>query len=313
MKKKGYIINGLIISFILAFIIQFNINTIIKTRTTKVDWLILLFELLFAFVIFYIYLFMNAKKGKLIYINDQNQECFPVKRYFLISSISSLVISIGMWVPRYFKYISIDEKFPFTLILMFILIALTWIVFFLLMYLPFYTSYHIAKDNKKTLHKIYISILLVLVILVFIGNIFYFWTDSKLSKRQVRSHFETYNLEHSLNLPQDFKLLYTHTSSAIDGYETLIVVSPKSDYKLEYKNQCDSQIHEEFDILEHFYKVSDNTEELNTYACQLSDNYDWYAYEERKETRTYNLFVVYDKDNNYLFVYFISTQYTDLF
>ena len=136
---------------------------------------------------------------------------------------------------------------------------------------------------------------------------------TKLSKRQVRSHFETYNLEHSLNLPQDFKLLYTHTSSAIDGYETLIVVSPKADYKLEYKDQCDSQIHEEFDILEHFYKASDNTEELNTYARQLSDNYDWYAYEERKETRTYNLFVVYDKDNNYLFVYFISTQYTDLF
>ena len=116
-----------------------------------------------------------------------------------------------------------------------------------------------------------------------------------------------------MNLPKDYKILYTYTLTAIDGQENLIIVSPNNDYKLEYKKQCESEIHEEFDILEHFYKASKRTIQLQTYASKLSNNYDWYAYEVDKGARTYNLFVVYDEDNNYLFVYYIVTQYTDVF
>ena len=92
-----------------------------------------------------------------------------------------------------------------------------------------------------------------------------------------------------------------------------MVVSPKDNYSLEYKTQCESSIHDDFDILEHFYNASDRTKELDMIAHTLSVDYDWYAYEEDKGPRTYNLFVVYDNFRNRLFVYYIVTQYTDCF
>ena len=173
------------------------------------------------------------------------------------------------------------------------------------------------NDSKKTIHPlikvlliiffICISLLILIVLALFVlGN-------PKISKFKIKKYFNKYNSEFSLNLPSSFKTIYTHQSFAIDGYEYLMVVKVEDDYKLEYNVQCESTIHENFDIIEHFNKASDNTSKLYEISKTLSSNYDWYAYEERKEIRTYNLFVVRDNETNYLYVFYICTQYNDCY
>ena len=173
------------------------------------------------------------------------------------------------------------------------------------------------NDSKKIIHPLikllaiifFILISILILILLFIFVIGY----PKISKFKIKKYFNEYNSEFSLNLPNSFKTIYTHQSQAIDGYEYLMVVKVDEDYKLEYNVQCESTLHENFDIIEHFNKASDNTDKLRELAKTLSSNYDWYAYEEKKEIRTYNLFVVRDMETNYLYVFYICTQISDCF
>ena len=171
------------------------------------------------------------------------------------------------------------------------------------------------QTNEKVIRNKKRNLFIVAVFSVIIFSAILLWclgTD-KMAKWQIKREFKKYNDEYSLNLPTKFKTVYTHKMTSIDSYEYLMVVSVNSDYELEYNNQCESKIHDDFDIIEHFDKASDNTKELLEISKTLSEDYDWYAYEERNGNRTYNLFVIRDNETNYLFVYFVVTQITDCF
>ena len=172
----------------------------------------------------------------------------------------------------------------------------------------------VLNKNSKNLGKIkVIAIIIFILSLLCVEGIILFHNEKTLTHNQVKTRFRQYNDQYALNLPKSFDIIYTFRETSIDSYEYLMVVSPKDNYSLEYKTQCESSIHDDFDILEHFYNASDRTKELDMIAHTLSVDYDWYAYEEDKGPRTYNLFVVYDNFRNRLFVYYIVTQYTDCF
>lgn len=155
---------------------------------------------------------------------------------------------------------------------------------------------------------------IILTFVIFIIIISFLWGGSDhISKTKIRRNFASYNEEYSLNLPKDFDVIATYNETAIDGYDRQMIVKVDSSYKLEYSEQCVQSVHEEFDLIDHFELGSDNSNELLEASKTLSNNYDWYAYEEDRGARTYCLIVIRDYETDYLFVYYICSQYTDCF
>lgn len=160
--------------------------------------------------------------------------------------------------------------------------------------------------------KLLIFIFLFIVTMLLTGCD-YFKNPRELKKSEIKEYFEDFNEEFSLNLPSDFETIFSYKESAIDSYEYLMVVKVLDEYKIKYNIQCECTEHKKFDIIEHFKLANDDHKELLELEKTLSDDYDWYAYEKRGDIRTYNLFVIRDNVTNYLYVYYICTQYTDCF
>lgn len=141
----------------------------------------------------------------------------------------------------------------------------------------------------------------------------FFKNPTELNKMQIKIRFDYYNDEYSLNLPSDFEKVYSYLETTIDSEEELMVVKVSENYKLDYSVQCICDLHDEFDIVTHFKLINDSHDELKVLEKTLSEDYDWYAYEQRHGSRIHNLFVIRDNCTNYLYVYYYKTQYIDCF
>ena len=158
--------------------------------------------------------------------------------------------------------------------------------------------------------SIMFSIVVVLFIIEFVNP------KTTIDKNDIKDLLVFFNEEYSIDLPEEFNDLFTYRETWIDGYTRLMVLEVDEEYKLSYEVKCESEVHENFDIIEHFNLVNKSCDELSEYAKSLSSNYDWYAYEKRvveDSYRVFNLFVIMDYDTNYLYVYYICTQYENLF
>lgn len=148
--KKCYIIFYIFI--LIDLIIKFNLSNFI-TKESNYLWFLFGLESLFLVIIFYFNLYSHACKGILIGSSDLSNNRFQFKRYLLISSAVSLIISIGLWGTRLIVYICLGltgDMPMFVLILfMIILIILTFIILFSILFISFLMAYKVARKKNE--------------------------------------------------------------------------------------------------------------------------------------------------------------------
>ena len=153
------------------------------------------------------------------------------------------------------------------------------------------------------------------IFIILLLSVFFCYScnSTTITSRKIKKLFSDYNNEYSLNLPEDFEKIFSYRETAIDGYEYLMIVKPLQDYQLQYTNQLCTDFHDDFDIREHFDKINQGHSELMAIANAILQEYDWFAYEKQKGNRTTTFIVIHEKTINYLFVYYIHSQYVDCF
>jgi hypothetical protein len=113
-------------------------------------WIFFWVEAALLAFLFCFNLFLHAKRGILLGVPKWNGKKFPWKRYLLISSITSLVVSICMclrWITRY----NSPEINNAGLALIYAYIVLSiFIVLFFTLFVSFVIAYIIAKKTKKS-------------------------------------------------------------------------------------------------------------------------------------------------------------------
>ena len=85
MMKRENTLYLLFVVSTLLFILQFNVNTLIKdnSEASIIDWVLLAFELTIAIVAFYSYVFYKTKKGELLFVKGESQK--QLGRYIIIA------------------------------------------------------------------------------------------------------------------------------------------------------------------------------------------------------------------------------------
>ena len=160
--------------------------------------------------------------------------------------------------------------------------------------------------NKNT--RIVLIVLTAILILITGVSIYQgiYYSDNNVAKRFLNNTQEKYNVK----LPQEINVEYKYLDSAIDGSNTYFVLTIQEDYELSYEKQYDNNIEQEnyqINIQKSFDELKDyvDNEKLPTFNFK----YDWFAREEKGETRYYNFYVVYDLDNKLMYLYYEVAQY----
>lgn len=148
--KKSYIIFCVFI--LIDLIIKFNMSNFI-TEELNYLWFLFGLELIFLIILFYFNLFSHAHKGILIGASDLPNNKFQFKRYLLVSSVISSIISIGLWGTRLLIYACLkligDMSVPTIIIIMLILITLTFVIVCSVLFFSFFISYKVAQKKNK--------------------------------------------------------------------------------------------------------------------------------------------------------------------
>lgn len=149
--KKCYIV--FFIFILIDLIIKFNMKNFI-TKESNYLWFLFGLETLFLVVLFYFNLFSHACKGMLIGSSDLPNNKFQFKRYLLVSSIVSLIISIGLWGTRLIVYTCLgltgDMPLFILILLILILILITFIILFTILFFSFFIAYKVAHKKNET-------------------------------------------------------------------------------------------------------------------------------------------------------------------
>lgn len=160
--------------------------------------------------------------------------------------------------------------------------------------------------NKST--RIILVVLTAILILITGVSIYQgiYYSDNNVAKRFLNNKQEKYNVK----LPQEINVEYKYFDSAIDGSNTYFVLTIQGDYELSYEKQYDNNIDQE----NYQINIEKSFNELKKYVpnekLPLFDfKYDWFAREEKGETRYYNFYVVYDLDNKLMYLYYEVAQY----
>lgn len=151
--KKCYIV--FFVFILIDLIIKFNMSNFI-TKESSYLWFLFGLESLFLVVLFYFNLFSHAYKGMLIGSSDLPNNKFQFKRYLLISSIVSLIISIGLWGTRLIVYTCLgltgDMPMIVLILLMIILTLLTCVILIAVLFVSFLLAFKVAlKKNENEL------------------------------------------------------------------------------------------------------------------------------------------------------------------
>ena len=126
MKKTVLILLHVIIATLMVlFIIGFNILTLGKIEFNIIYWIISFIGLVISIFILYFMIFFCAKKEKMLYDRQESKK-ISIKKYIIISAIVSLIIDLGLLLPRFIKYIPYNE---YGIISITIYIFITFIIF----------------------------------------------------------------------------------------------------------------------------------------------------------------------------------------
>lgn len=162
------------------------------------------------------------------------------------------------------------------------------------------------KINKST--KIILIVLTIILISITGFSIYQgiYYSDNNVAKRFLNYNQEKYNVK----LPQEINVEYKYYDGAIDGSNTYFVLSIQGDYELSYEKQYDNNIDQE-DYQINIQKSFDGLKQYvdNEKLPTFNFKYDWFAREEKGETRYYDFYVVYDLDNKLMYIYYEVTQY----
>lgn len=136
----------LCIGIFLDLIIKFNLYSF--SETTKETVLAFLIESLLLIAVFYLNVFLLAKKGIAILVSSVNLEKFPKKKYAIASAIISGAIAIGLWTIRfctgYWEY-----GVGFAILFCSLIYIITFTVPFVVLFVSFYLSFKIARKNQE--------------------------------------------------------------------------------------------------------------------------------------------------------------------
>ncbi len=126
-------------------IIKFNLYNFNETATETI--LAFFVESILLVTVFYLNIFMLARKGIAIFINDVNLKKFPKKRYATVSGIISGVISIGLWTIRFCTG-SWEYGIVNAIVFCALIYIVTFAISFVILFSSFYLSFWVARKNQ---------------------------------------------------------------------------------------------------------------------------------------------------------------------
>lgn len=134
---------GIFLDLIVKFNLMYNFS-----ETTRETVLMFGMEALFLVSVFYINIFMLAKKGIAFGSTDMDIDKFPKKRYALVAGGISLVLAIGLWTIRvcvgHWEYGLLNA-----IIFVGVLYILTFLIAFVILYFGFWLAFKVAKKNAE--------------------------------------------------------------------------------------------------------------------------------------------------------------------
>ena len=147
MKKIHlFLLHCIILVLAICFIVGFNVLTLTKKEFNNIYWLILIFEFIAIFSLFYFIVFSYAKKGIMLY-DKQNGGRITIKKYVMISLLVGFIINLGLWLPRYIKYLPYNEYGYVSIIIFALIFLITFSIIYLLIFIPLCIAY--KKVNKE--------------------------------------------------------------------------------------------------------------------------------------------------------------------
>lgn len=105
-------------------------------------------EVLLLFAVFYMNVFMLARKGIPFGAEGYGTERCPVGRYAVLSAIISLVISVGLWTPR-FAFGSWEYGAFSAILFCAAIYLITFVIAFTVLFLSFVLAFSMAKRRAE--------------------------------------------------------------------------------------------------------------------------------------------------------------------
>ena len=128
----------------LDLIIKFNLYTFWETTAQTLQ--LFLLETVLLVTVFYMHIFMLARRGIAFGSVCTELGRFPCGRYALLASVPALMISLGIWLPRF--ALGSWEYGVFNAILFCsAIIILTFLAGFLVLFGSFYAAFRVAKSR----------------------------------------------------------------------------------------------------------------------------------------------------------------------
>ena len=142
-KSCFYILCG---ALFLSVIVQFNLYSFGSLQSEPFPLFVI--EGILLIIVFYLNLFLLARKGITVGVNEVTPGKFPKKRYALISGTIALLLSLGLWTLRFcighWEYGLLPA-----ILFCSAIYALTFAVAFAVLYGSFYIAYTIAKKHAE--------------------------------------------------------------------------------------------------------------------------------------------------------------------
>ncbi len=145
---KAYKISFYVLTIGIFFdlIIKFNLYSF--GETAKETVLAFLIETALLVTVFYLNIFLLAKKGIAIGANTVNLDRFPKKRYACISVIISLVIALGLWTIR-FSTGSWEYGLGNAILFCALIYLFTFALSFAILFTSFYFAFKLTKKSQS--------------------------------------------------------------------------------------------------------------------------------------------------------------------
>lgn len=128
----------------LDLIVKFNLYRF--SETAGETWVSFGLETVFLVAVFYINLFLLARRGIAFAAADIETDRFPRRRYACVAGGLALLLSLGMWTVR-FSVGSWEYGLPAAILFCGAIYLLTFVLAFLLLYGSFYIAFCIARQN----------------------------------------------------------------------------------------------------------------------------------------------------------------------
>lgn len=131
-----------------------------------------------------------------------------------------------------------------------------------------------------------------------------------------------YESKFNIEFPKEYDVLLYESISSIDSYSTYIVLKLNQEYELGYNDQFktdyskynDFNVFNKIQLAKDLFKSHIKEKDEKYFPTSLT-TFDWYAHEYTSVTGQYNvvryvdLYVVYDQETNYLYLFYDQHQY----